>query len=225
MLFVKVTLALVAASSAAHAATTSTTFNEGDSCGVEMSNFLEDDFLGSYTVAGTGCTLADGADTCFCAPDLQDGENLSQWKWQCGDTVQFGPQNEKVCPASVPVPKQYGVDSIYFTEAMLGVPVACDPDIHPTGYPGDEVCAYSECEDGGEYSAICACVDLSERVENGGTQWFCLHATCQCEATAEEADVVGSGGAAAAEPSSSGAVLSTSAVARLAIAAAAAALV
>ena len=146
--------------------------------------------------------------------------------------MRFGPKNEKVCPASVPVPKQYGVDSIYFTEAMLGVPVACDLDIHPTGYPGDEVCAYSECEDGGEYSAICACVDLSERVENGGTQWFCLHATCQCEATAEEEDVVESGGdaAAAAAAPSSGAVLSTSAVAalwaaRLAIAAAAAALV
>jgi hypothetical protein len=173
-----------------------------------MGNFLEDDFLGSYTVAGAGCTLSDGAEQCFCAPDLQDDESLSEWKWQCGEDVQFGPKNDKVCPESVPVPKKYGVDSILFTEEMLGVPVACDPDIHPTGYPGDEVCAYSECESGGEYSAVCACVDLAQRgVENGGTQWFCLHATCQCEAAEDDAAVE-------SEPKDSG-VLSTSAAALL----------
>ena len=180
---VKISLFLLAATAHISAAA----FVEGDQCGVNMGNFLEDEFLGSYAVAGPGCTLSDGAEPCFCAPDLQDTESLSEWKWQCGDDVQFGPKNDKVCPASVPIPKKYGVDSILFTEALLGVPVVCDPDIHPTGYPGDEVCAYSECESGGEYSALCACVDLAVRgVENGGTQWFCLHATCQCEADEEE---------------------------------------
>ena len=215
---VKISLFILAASSA-HV---SAAFIEGDLCGVNMKNFLEDDFLGSYTVAGAGCTLSDGAEQCFCAPDLQDAENLSEWKWQCGEDVQFGPKNDKVCPNSVPIPKKYGVDSILFTEALLGVPVVCDLDIHPSGYPGDEVCAYSECEDGGEYSAICACVDLANvGGGNTGTQWFCLHATCQCEASEEAAE---GDAAVESEPNDSG-VLSTSVaaflVAPLAVAAAA----
>lgn len=169
-------VALLAASSVA-------AFQDGDPCGVTSQDFMEAEYLGDYRVAGAGCSLSDGGEECFCAPDLADAENLSEWKWQCGETVQFGPKNDKVCPESVPVPKKYGVDSVSFSEAMLGVPVACDPALHPTGHPGDEVCGYSECEQaGGEYSAVCACVDLEARgVEGGGQQWFCLHATCQCE--------------------------------------------
>jgi len=163
-------------------ATSAAAFKQGDACGVTSADFMESEYLGDYAVSGPGCALSDGGEECFCAPDLSDSENLSEWKWQCGEDVQFGPKGDKVCPDSVPVPKKYGVDSVSFSEAMLGVPVPCDTSVNPTGYPDDEVCGYSECEQGGEYSAVCACVDLEERVPGAGQQWFCLHATCACEA-------------------------------------------
>jgi len=175
MMFRLASVALLVASAAA--------IKQGDTCGVESKDFMEAEYLGDYAVAGAGCSLSDGGEKCFCAPDLSDEENLSEWKWQCGDNVQFGPKNDKVCPDTVPVPKKYGVDSVSFSEAQLGVPVECDTATNPIGYPDDEVCGYSECEDGGEYSAVCACVDLEKRgVQGGGQQWFCLHATCACEA-------------------------------------------
>ena len=132
---------------------TNAAFQEGDSCGVQSADFVLPEFLGDYAVAGQGCTLeGDGADGCFCAPDLNDNERLSEWKWQCNtDSQLFGPKNGKVCPDRVPVPKQYGVDSEEFSIALQQVGVPCDPAEHPTGHLGDEVCGYSECEDGGEY--------------------------------------------------------------------------
>lgn len=171
---------------------TALTFDEGDTCGVTSKNFLEAEFLGNYRVAGSeGCALRNSTQPCYCAPNLADATSLSEWKWQCGEDVQFGPKNGKVCPTTVPVLKKYGVDSISFSEAMLGVAVECDPTVHPTGYPDDEVCGYSECENGGEYSAICACVSLDDRgVENGGNQWFCLHSTCDCRPNESSASVV-----------------------------------
>jgi hypothetical protein len=74
----------------------------------------------------------------------------------------------------------------------------CNLTVHPSGRYGDEVCGYSTCEEGGDYSAVCACVDL-ERVrgiEGAGQQWFCLHSKCGCgeevvEPDAEDKPVTG----------------------------------
>jgi hypothetical protein len=156
---------------------------EGDTCGIEGSNFLETDFIGSAAVAGDGCTL--GSDTnCLCAPNFDDVESLSGFTWQCNGEVQFGPKNDKVCPEKVPVIHREGVNSIEFNEDLLGVPVPCNTSIHPTGRPGDEVCGYSECESGGSFTAICGCVDLGNRsdVTTSEMQWICLHSTCGCGA-------------------------------------------
>lgn len=79
--------------------------------------------------------------------------------------------------------KRVGVDSIDFTEDLVGVVIPCNISIHPTGYPGDESCGYSECESGGSFSAICGCVDLGTRGDTGmsvGMQWICMHSTCGC---------------------------------------------
>jgi hypothetical protein len=79
--------------------------------------------------------------------------------------------------------KRVGVGSIDFTEELEGVPVPCNTTIHPTGYPGDEVCGYSECESGGSYTAVCGCVDSGTRTdptESSGMQWICIHSTCGC---------------------------------------------
>merc|ERR1712238_57271 len=64
-------------------------------------------------------------------------------------------------------------------QTKLSVP--CNLDIHPTGRPGDEVCPYSDCDEGGEHSAICACIDLEKYGMGTGTEWVCMHATCDCE--------------------------------------------
>ena len=44
-------------------------------------------------------------------------------------------------------------------------------------------------------SAVCACVDMEDRVPGAGSQWFCLHATCAC--TEEEAALAAAASAAA----------------------------
>jgi hypothetical protein len=52
--------------------------------------------------------------------------------------------------------------------------------LNPTGQPGDEVCPYSDCDEGGDHSAICACIDLKKYGMGEGTEWVCMHATCSC---------------------------------------------
>jgi hypothetical protein len=156
----------------------------GDSCGVSSSDFLTYDYRSDFLVAGEeGCTL--GEDTnCYCAPDLNDGESLSEWKWQCNNSVKFGPSlAEKVCPESVPVAKGLGdLDVVLNRRALQVQPerVSCDTSINPTGRPGDEFCPYSSCDEGGDHSAICACVDLEQYGLGEGMEWICMHATCSC---------------------------------------------
>jgi hypothetical protein len=159
----------------------SAVLQQGELCGVEGSDFLSDNFTGSVAVAGKGCVSANNTN-CLCAPNFDDSESLSGFIWQCNGKVEFGPKNNKVCPPKVPVIKRVGVDSIDFSEEMLGVSVPCNTTINPTGYPGDESCGYSECESGGSFSAICGCVDLGNRSETDqtGMQWICLHSTCGC---------------------------------------------
>lgn len=178
-------------------ATTVSSFQNGDTCGVTSSNFLSYDYRSDYMVAGeAGCTL--GNDTgCFCAPNLVDGDSLSEWQWQCNDVVNFGPVTGKTCPDLVPVPKGLGLlesvrtrnreRSLQADKVAIGtesqqqkMSVACDTAIHPTGRPGDEVCAYSDCDEGGDHSAICACVDLGKYGIGVGMEWVCMHATCGC---------------------------------------------
>jgi hypothetical protein len=158
----------------------STGTKEFDYCGVDGEKFLDYNFTGNHNVAGLGCTLGNKTN-CLCSIDYNDQSSLSPFIWQCG-TVEFGPKGNKTCPATVPVVKPTGVNSIDFSESMLGVSVTCDTAVNPTGYPGDEACGYSECEKGGDYSAICGCVDFSQRddVELKGVQWICLHSTCNC---------------------------------------------
>lgn len=171
----------------------------GDKCGVTSSNFMNFEYRSDFMVAGeAGCTLGDDTG-CFCAPNLADGESLSEWEWQCNDVVNFGPAAEKVCPDLVPVAKGLGeleivternrarslqeVDKVASvgTESMQQkMGVACDTAIHPTGRPGDEVCPYSDCDDGGNHSAVCACVDLAKYGMGDGMEWVCMHATCSC---------------------------------------------
>jgi hypothetical protein len=163
---------------------------QGDLCGIEGSNFLDDNFTGTITVAGEGCVSANNAN-CLCAPNFDDPASLSGFTFQCNGKVSFGPQNGKVCPEKVPVIKRVGVDSIDFTEDLVGAVIPCNTSIHPMGYPGDEVCGYSECESGGSFSAICGCVDLGTRGDTGmsiGMQWICMHSTCGCSFIDEEAD-------------------------------------
>merc|ERR1712238_576906 len=71
-------------------------------------------------------------------------------------------------------------------QQKLSIP--CNLDIHPTGRPGDEVCPYSDCDDGGKHSAICACIDLEKYGMGEGTEWVCMHATCECEDSATDTD-------------------------------------
>ncbi len=42
------------------------------------------------------------------------------------------------------------------------------------------MCPYSECDEGGDTSAICACIDLAKYGFGEGEEWFCLHSTCSC---------------------------------------------
>jgi len=185
----------------------SVAFENGDSCGVTSTNFLNYDYRSDYMVAGEkGCSLGENNDTgCFCAPNLQDGQSLSEWQWQCNGVVNFGPSSpSKTCPDVVPVPKGLGLlDSVVADRnrrvladkvvASVGseslqqkMGVACDTAIHPTGRPGDEVCPYSNCDEGGDHSAICACIDLGKYGMGDGMEWVCMHATCSCGAAAEQ---------------------------------------
>ena len=179
------------------AATSVSSFQNGDTCGVTSSKFLTYDYRSDYMVAGeAGCTLGDDTG-CFCAPNLADGESLSEWQWQCNGTVNFGPATSKTCPDLVPVPKGLGLlesvrdrnreRSLQADKIPIGtesqqekMSVSCDTAIHPTGRPGDEVCAYSDCDEGGDHSAICACVDLGKYGIGVGMEWVCMHATCSC---------------------------------------------
>ncbi|KAG7353581.1 hypothetical protein IV203_002936 [Nitzschia inconspicua] len=159
-------------------------FRNGDTCGVSSQDFLNYNFQSDFLVAGEeGCTLGDDTH-CYCAPDLSDGESLGEWKWQCNNSVQFGPSRpEKICPESVPVTKGMGdLDVVFNRRGLQFQPeqVSCDTSIHPTGRPGDEVCAYSSCDEGGDHSAICACVDLEQYGHGEGMEWVCMHATCSC---------------------------------------------
>ena len=181
----------------AFVATAVSSFQNGDTCGVTSSDFLSYDYRSDYMVAGAaGCTLGDDSG-CFCAPNLADGESLSEWQWQCNGVVNFGPASSKTCPVLVPVPKGLGllesvrdrnrerslqVDKVFVgTESQQQkMSVACDIALHPTGRPGDEVCAYSDCDEGGDHSAVCACVDLGKYGIGVGMEWVCMHATCSC---------------------------------------------
>lgn len=139
-------------------------FSEGDSCGVTSADFFKDDFKGDYLVAGTfGCDLSGVEQRCYCAPDLEDNDRLGEWKWQCNNSVKFGPIEGKVCPATQPNQQ------------------TCDTAVNPTGRSDDPVCSYSECDlPDGKESAICACINLSEYGMGEGMQWSCLPATCGC---------------------------------------------
>jgi hypothetical protein len=167
-------------------------FKNGDSCGVNSSDFLNYDYLSEYLVAGEkGCSLGEDSG-CFCAPDLKDGDSLSEWKWQCNNTATFGPNVSagKVCPEAVPISKGLGdLDVVSNRRALQGMSqqsISCDTAINPTGRPGDEVCPYSSCDEGGDHSAICACIDLSKYGLGDGMEWVCMHATCGCGDEASE---------------------------------------
>jgi hypothetical protein len=149
-------------------------FVNGDQCGVTAEDMFKSDFAGEYLVAGsTGCQLEGGTQSnCYCAPNLKDGDRTSPFTWQCGGSVVFGPQGNKTCPAwaTSEIPKN-----------GVGERVQCDPAQHPGGRPGDEVCAYSDCDNGGTSSAICACIAPKDYAQGNTTaSWVCLHSTCNC---------------------------------------------
>lgn len=176
------TLALLAT-----AVSTVSAFQKGDTCGVTSTNFLNYDYRSEYMVAGeTGCSLGDDIG-CFCAPNLADGESLGEWEWQCNGDVKFGPVSSKTCPDVVPVAKGLGnLESVVNRNLARNLDVdkvtsvACDTNMHPTGRPGDEVCPYSDCDQGGDHSAICACIDLGKYGLGDGMEWVCMHSTCSC---------------------------------------------
>jgi len=199
------TLATMALAMSGNPTARTSAFQNGDACGVTSRDFLNYDFRSDWMVAGeAGCTL--GEETgCFCAPDLEDGESKGAWKWQCNNVVNFGPHDPSVksCPDVVPVGKDLG--PLYFgrnraraletsgTDAAdlpamnMQAGAACDTAIHPTGHPGDEVCPYSDCDEGGDHSAICACIDREQYGMGVGMEWVCMHATCRCSHVQEEA--------------------------------------
>lgn len=170
--------ALIVAAGAASA------IQEFDACGVLSSDFLNDSFEGQYRVAGpTGCAVADNSEAnCFCGPEIDGEERLGEWLWQCGDNITFGPVSPKTCPAEVPVPvvNGVGITADEIRELREAGEMDCDMEMHPGGHPGDEVCGYSNCDEGGDFTAVCACVDLSRYGVEGGPQWHCLHSTCSC---------------------------------------------
>lgn len=150
----------------------------GDECGVNGADFLDDSFTGTYRVSGdAGCTI--GEETgCYCSPILGDADPLGEWIWQCTsespDAVPFGPADGKICPAEMPVPLGFLED----------VNPSCNSS-NPTGQAGDPPCSYSDCDSGGNLTAVCGCVDLTFGQgpdEEGDLQWFCLHSTCECGA-------------------------------------------
>ena len=155
----------------------STGTQEYDLCGVDGEKILEYDYIVDHNVAGDGCTLGNKTN-CICAMDYEDqSAPLPPFKWLCG-TVEFGPKGNKTCPTTIPIVKSIGSNSSNGTEVM----VECNTTLHPKGYPGDEGCGYSECENGGDYSALCGCVDFSEHDFNTteGMQWICLYSACNC---------------------------------------------
>lgn len=149
----------------------------GDECGVNGRDFLDDAFTGEYRVSGApGCSI-DGETDCYCAPDYGSDQPVGEWVWACNSVdpteVPFGPIGNEVCPDEIPVPLGYMSET--------GNP-RCDAT-NPTGQAGSPPCAYSDCDTGGDFSAVCGCVDLSfgqGSDEPGDLQWFCLHATCKC---------------------------------------------
>lgn len=144
-------------------------FQAGDDCGITSADFLSPSFAGEYLVAGqAGCGLGD-KEKCYCAPNYGDSDRLSPWIWQC-DAVQFGPISGKTCPAEVPVKQN----------AIVEGGVDCDVTLNPTGVQEDPVCSYSTCDEGGDSSSICACIDKANYGLGNGTQWVCLHSTCSC---------------------------------------------
>lgn len=186
---------------------------EFDACGVLSSDFLKDSFQGQYRVAGpTGCDLTDNSEAnCFCGPEIDGEERLSQWLWQCGDNLTFGPVGPKTCPAVVPVPAVDGaqITADEMRELREAGEMDCDMELHPGGHPGDEACGYSDCDEGGDFSAVCACVDLSRYGVEGGPQWHCLHSTCGC----------GEGDGGTSRASSIGALRGVGAIATVSLAA------
>mmetsp|Transcript_6739 Transcript_6739/g.8808 ORF Transcript_6739/g.8808 Transcript_6739/m.8808 type:complete len:222 (-) Transcript_6739:1322-1987(-) len=158
-------------------------FAEGDACNVQSSQFFDDSFQGEYLFAGdAGCTLGEKTG-CYCAPDFDDETNLSGWKWQCNKSVKFGPVEGKVCPTTIPLAKdEISADILlsYRAGNIEDNPIACDLSIHPTGRQGDEACSYSTCDEGGDMSAICGCVDLAKYKLGEGQQWYCMQSTCSC---------------------------------------------
>ena len=171
--------------------TTAAVFQEGDTCGITSAKFLQEDFVGEYLVAGQkACTLG-SKENCYCAPNYE-GDRLSEWIWQCsGDDsasskVAFGPIQGKTCPTEVPVQKQ---------NVIVDDSIDCDTSLHPTGVQADPVCSYSTCDQGGDTSSICACIDKEAYGLGEGTQWVCLHSTCSCGEQTEVAAGATSGAA------------------------------
>ena len=168
----------------------------GDECGVDGSDFLNDEFTGEWAVSGPGCTIGTSKQ-CYCSPILGDADPLGEWVWQCNENetgeldvplVPFGPATGKVCPDTIPV--ALGFDA----EQNGGKNPACTVD-NPTGQAGDPPCVYETCSTGGDLSAVCGCVDLTfgqGDTSEGDLQWFCLHSVCTCPpsaATAHNVDV------------------------------------
>lgn len=206
-MMIRFTLATLAIAMSSTPTATTSAFQNGDTCGVTSKDFLNYDYFSDYMVAGeAGCTLGDETG-CFCAPNLADGQSLGEWEWQCNNVVNFGPSvsSSKTCPDLVPVAKGLGqldivanrnralaraletsssnnnkVVSVGTESQQQKIGVACDTTIHPTGRPGDEVCPYSDCDEGGDHSAICACIDLDKYGIGVGMEWVCMHATCSC---------------------------------------------
>lgn len=172
----------------------------GDVCGINGADFLNDDFGGTNLVSGPGCTLGGSGEfsQCFCHP-TQDGDPFGEWTWQCnagtvGPPVLFGPAAGKECPASIPVPRDYDF-----------VRPSCDTSVNPTGQAGDPSCPYHNCDQGGNNSAVCGCVDLGAFGMGDGQKWFCLHSSCSSadgycgiEEGADEAESAGTGATLAA---------------------------
>ena len=205
----RVAAALIGATGAASAA-----IREFDTCGVLSSDFMNDSFEGQYRVAGpSGCALgglaSSAKEDCFCGPEIDGEERLGEWLWQCEDNIAFGPVGAKTCPAEVPVPviNDKDITAEVVRELREAGEMDCDVEIHPGGHPGDEVCGYSDCDQGGDFTAVCACVDMSRYGVEGGPQWHCLHSTCSCgegnvgkggTSGASSVGVLGVGGAIAA---------------------------
>ena len=162
----------------------------GDTCGVNGADFLDATFAGEFRVAGeTGCTI-DLATGCFCAPKIGDEDQLGEWIWQCNSQspsqdeqlVPFGPAPGKICPSEIPVPVGYEGD----------INPLCNFTQHPTGQEDDPPCGYSDCDQGGNFSAVCGCVDLAfgKGKEATDFQWYCLHASCHCGAAPSESSAM-----------------------------------